>query len=154
MKVTKPTRTTLVDAVIACIAIGGGIAASGAMGAAATSVLPDQPLVGKGVIAVAGIGAASAIKGKDNASNAARLFAAGVAGKQAYDVIAEAIKPKVTVKEAEQQTLADKMLYGAVGLACPENTGTRYLASPIMDFSRQLGQDRVVENTDNTSLVA
>lgn len=141
MKTQKINQKNATNAAIKAFGFATGLATGGAFGNLAESVAPSQPEIGKIGLAGAGLLGGTAISDKDELGAFCQSLSLGVAGKQIYELISDAIKGSITVKPVEERSTVDEMLYGAIGLGCPGNAPANYLAAPSMNFAPTLDVD-------------
>lgn len=141
MKTQKLNQKTIVDAGIAAAGLVVGVALSGAIGNVVKDYVPENEEIAKVGIAGVGLAGAALVSNKDQTGMFVQSVGLGVAAKQGYDLASNAIKSTITVKE--NPTLADKAIYGAVGLGCP-GEGRTFLAASAIHFP----QNDVLELSD------
>ncbi len=161
MKTNEINQNTLGNALIMAMGVAGGVALSGSLNSLAKEYIPTGAGDEIGQVGVAGLGilGGAYIKPsskKDKMGQALRALSIGVAAKSTYDLVTNAVKPSVNVKPAEDQTILDKALYGAIGLgcACQGNTQSGMNASlpvfPKIEFT-EVEEDQ--ENKEIASLM-
>lgn len=134
-------QDAVIDGAIGLISLAVGFAVSGA---ATNLISEDLKPVSKAGITGAGLLINSGLS-KDKSTTGAILrgIALGAAAKQGYDMVTGMLSDSITV--AENPTLAQKAMYGAMGLACPDCDNARpFLAAPTINFPTN---DVVVEDT-------
>lgn len=134
MKTNKLNQKNITDTVITVLGMAAGVAAGGAVGRIVDVNLPNQNEIGKVGILGAGLAGGTYVKGNSTVGKALKNIAIGVAAKQAYDLISDAIKPMITVKAAEDRNILDNVVYGAIGLGCPSCEENAFMAAPIVHF--------------------
>lgn len=157
MKTNKLNQKNITDTAVTILGMATGVAFGGAAGRVVNGLIPEQNEIGKVGILGAGLVGGTLVKGKSMTEKALKNIAFGVAAKQAYDLISDAIKPMITVKAEEDRNILDNIVYGAVGLGCADCEGNSFMAAPVVNFPQNdvliLDDPRFNENEAEESTV-
>lgn len=132
MKTQKLSQSSVTKAATMAVGLVAGFMVSGAVSAA----IPEaQRTVGRYALAVGGVVGTAVIKEGDTVSDLVKSVAAGAAAREIYGIATDVLKQNTVVKP--DANVAEKMLYGAIGLACADSysyaTQMPALSMPVID---------------------
>lgn len=129
MKTEKLNQKNIIDGAVKMISAAGGVMAGGAL----QNVIPLSKNYGNLALTAGGGTAAVLMSDKSTGGTVVKYMGLGVATRSLVEIVREQIKGSVPQKvEGEPLTTVDKLVQGAVGMACPD--GASYLASPTINF--------------------
>ncbi|SFB72252.1 hypothetical protein SAMN04487907_101259 [Zunongwangia mangrovi] len=113
----------------------GGAVLGGAVSDGAMAIIPaEHKTAARYGMTGGGILLASIVKGKDSISQALKMAGIGIAVKQGLAAIRDFAEGQISVDDT---SMASRFVGGAVGLACPCESGGSYTAlnaAPVINF--------------------
>lgn len=126
MKTKKLNKKTMIDGVLLVGGLVAGVMVSGAVNAVVPTETRNVARIGMTGLGTVG---AALLPSTDNTSAVLRAMSAGMASAQGYGLISDQLKTRITVKS--DAALAEKAMYGAVGLACACDDQYSPLRNPV-----------------------